>query len=100
LDSSGGKNKILNKGVVKMALSKKDIETLGEMFDNKIEKHKPIFTCPNGITPETAQGIKDLVSIMNNGKKTATTVIVSSFILGIISLALAGFWSKISSVFK
>ena len=83
-----------------MSLTKKDIEELGKVVEKKLEDHKPVFECPNGVTPEMAQGMKEIVGLINSGKKTATKVIVTAFILGIIGLVIKGFWASIMNLFK
>jgi hypothetical protein len=56
-----------------MALTHKDLEALGEIFDKKLESHVTVLSCPNGITPKTAEGIKALVELINNGQKSSTS---------------------------
>jgi hypothetical protein len=43
--------------------------------------------------------MKELVGIMKTGKKAATWVIVTAFISGVVTLVIAGFWSKVASLF-
>ena len=83
-----------------MALTKKDIQKLGKVMEQKLADHSPVFTCPNGITPKTAEGIKALVELINNGQKITTRVLITAFWLGIISLVVAGFWSKLCAMFR
>ena len=81
-------------------MTEKDRNDLAKKIAEEMKKNQPEIQCPHGITAETAQGLKDFVSIMNTGKKAATRTIVTIFITAVIGLAVAGFWSKIEAIFK
>ncbi|MFA6715600.1 MAG: hypothetical protein WCS27_09495 [Victivallaceae bacterium] len=80
-------------------MTDRDKKDIAQYIAEELKDHQPAIQCPNGIDHETAQGMKELVGIMKTGKKAATWVIVTAFVSGVITLVIAGFWSKVSSLF-
>ncbi len=80
-------------------MTAKDKKDIAKYIADELKTHQPVIQCPNGIDAETAQGMKELVGIMKTGKKAATWVIVTAFISGVVTLVVAGFWSKVAAFF-
>ncbi|MDD5598561.1 MAG: hypothetical protein PHV82_11505 [Victivallaceae bacterium] len=76
-------------------MTDKDKKDIAQYIAEELKSHQPVIHCPNGITPEVAQGIKDFVNMINTSKKAATKAAVTFFVLIILALVVAGFWAKL-----
>lgn len=75
-------------------MTDQDKRDIAKYIADELKTQPPQIQCPNGITPEVAQGIKDFVEMVNSSKKAATKAAVTFFVLIILGLIVAGFWAK------
>jgi len=81
-------------------LTKQDKQDLGEIFEEKLEKYKEEFVCPNGMTVEYVQIMKGFVDTMTTGKAVAFKALVWFLVISALSLFGWAFWCRMGVVAK